>query len=385
MTRPEGDSGGIAVVLGTRPELIKLAPVVKALHGRVRLFHTGQHYDRRMSGTFLADLGLPRPEKTFAVGGMPRTAQIAAAAMELDMLFARDRPDAVVVQGDTNAALAGALAANGSEVSLYHVEAGLRSYDRRMPEEHNRVLIDHLADVLCAATPGNAENLLAQGISPQRIQVTGNTIVEAARSMLPAAPDRTALLQAFGVSPLGYVLATVHRPENTDDPGILSGILAELGKIASASGKGVLLPLHPRTAAAARSAGLEPLLAPLRTVEPVGYRTFLALLADAALAVSDSGGVQEEVTVLKKPLIVVRCSTERPESMPDFARLVPPGPEISRLAADWLAEGPALHQRLAALPCPYGDEHVGERIAALAEHRRPNCPPLLRSAADPYL
>ncbi|MHA6760167.1 non-hydrolyzing UDP-N-acetylglucosamine 2-epimerase [Streptacidiphilus sp. PAMC 29251] len=363
---PSRSGGGTAVVLGTRPELIKLAPVMRELTGRVRLLHTGQHYDSQLSGAFLEEYGLPEPERTFTVGGLPRTAQIAAAARELDTLFAEDPPQAVVVQGDTNATLSGALAANGRGIPLVHVEAGLRSFDRRMPEEHNRVLTDHLADLLCAATGANAANLRAEGIDPELIRVTGNTVVEAARAMLPGPEQRAAYLTQRGLRADDYILVTLHRPENTDDPDILATILTELDALVTPD-RPVLLPLHPRTQAAAREHGLAPLLSRLTVTEPLGHEEFLSLLAQAALVVSDSGGVQEEVTVFKRPLIVVRRSTERPESMPDFARLVPPGPGIGAVARDWLADLPALHARLAALPCPYGDGGSGRRIAELVE------------------
>lgn len=359
-------TGGAAVVLGTRPELIKLAPVIRALPGRVRLLHTGQHYDSKLSADFLRDHGLPEPERTFAVGGLTRTAQIAAAALSLDTLFEQDPPDVVIVQGDTNATLSGALAANGRGIPLVHVEAGLRSHDRRMPEEHNRVLTDHLADLLCAATEANAANLLAEGIDPSRIRVTGNTVVEAALQMLPGPERRAGYLGAHGLTEDDYVLATLHRPENTDDPEVLRWILSELDGLAAA-GHRVLLPLHPRTRAAVHQHGHSPLLERLVVTEPLGHEEFVSLLAQSALVVSDSGGVQEEVTVFKRPLIVVRRSTERPESMPDFARLVPPGsdPGIREIGLDWFAELPERHARLAGLPSPYGDGDAGRRIAEL--------------------
>ncbi|WP_234101473.1 UDP-N-acetylglucosamine 2-epimerase, partial [Streptomyces venezuelae] len=165
----------VAVVLGTRPELVKLAELIRALGPAARVVHTGQHYDDALSGDFLDELGLPEPEYLTGVGGQPRAVQVAAALTALDERFAADPPLAVVVQGDTNAALSGALAANARDLPLVHVEAGLRSHDRAMPEEHNRVLIDRLADVLCAATPDNRALLLAEGIADERIAVTGNT------------------------------------------------------------------------------------------------------------------------------------------------------------------------------------------------------------------
>ncbi|PKV88964.1 non-hydrolyzing UDP-N-acetylglucosamine 2-epimerase [Streptomyces sp. TLI_146] len=362
----------IAIVLGTRPELVKLTELIRLLGPAAHVVHTGQHYDEELSGRFLTDLGIPEPTYLTGIGGRPRAVQISAALAQLDALFLAEPPLAVVVQGDTNAALAGALAANARSVPLVHVEAGLRSHDRNMPEEHNRVLIDRLADVLCAATPENRDNLLAEGVAPELVEVTGNTVVEAVHSRLPAADERSAHLEELGLTPDGYVLATVHRPENTDDPAALRAILTELAALAA--DVPVVLPLHPRTRARVEAAGLAALLGPLRVTRPLGYRDFLALARHAALLVSDSGGVQEEVTVLGRPLVVVRNSTERPEAMADFATLVAPGPALGRAARQVLALGAAGRARLAALPSPFGDGRASRRIVGL----------LTELAATPY-
>lgn len=353
----------VALVLGTRPELVKLAELIRVLGPAARVVHTGQHYDEELSGAFLAELGLPEPAYLTGVGGQPRAVQIAAALQGLDELFVAEPPLAVVVQGDTNAALAGALAANARGLPLVHVEAGLRSHDRAMPEEHNRVLIDRLADVLCAATPDNRELLLAEGVPDERIAVTGNPVVEAVQDHLPPAEERAGLLASLGLRPDGYVLATVHRPENTDDALALTAVLRELAGLARELP--VVLPLHPRTRARVEAAGLLPLLDGLTVLPPAGYGTFLALARHAALIVSDSGGVQEETTVLGRPLVVVRNSTERPESLADFAELVDPGPGIGTAARRRLAEGPQGLHRLASLPSPYGDGTASLRIAGL--------------------
>ncbi|MEU4212241.1 UDP-N-acetylglucosamine 2-epimerase (non-hydrolyzing) [Streptomyces sp. NPDC026206] len=354
----------VAIVLGTRPELVKLTDLVRLLGPAAHLVHTGQHYDEELSGRFLTELGLPGPTFLTGVGGQSRAVQISAALAQLDTLFTAAPPLAVVVQGDTNAALAGALAANARSIPLLHVEAGLRSHDRAMPEEHNRVLIDRIADVLCAATGDNRANLLAEGIDDARIAVTGNTVVEAVRNQLPGAVERAALLARHGLAADGYILATVHRPENTDSADALRAVLAELGALAGPD-RPVVLPLHPRTRSRVEAAGLTDLLAPLTVTAPLGYSEFLALARHAALLVSDSGGIQEECTVLGRPLVVVRRSTERPEAMGDFAELVSPGAGIGRAARRRLAEGPTGLARLAALPSPFGDGLASKRIVAL--------------------
>ncbi|WP_116211800.1 non-hydrolyzing UDP-N-acetylglucosamine 2-epimerase [Streptomyces olivoreticuli] len=353
----------VAVVLGTRPELVKLTDLVRLLGPAAHLVHTGQHYDEELSGRFLTELGLPEPTFLTGIGGQPRAVQISAALAQLDELFTAEPPLAVVVQGDTNAALAGALAANSRGIPLLHVEAGLRSHDRNMPEEHNRVLIDRIADVLCAATEDNRANLLAEGVDDARVAVTGNTVVEAVHGQLPDAGARAELVERHGLTADSYVLATVHRPENTDSVAALRAIFTELSALAESVP--VVVPLHPRTRARIAAAGLEDLLTGLTVCRPLGYGEFLALARHAALLVSDSGGIQEECTVLGRPLVVVRRSTERPEAMADFADLVEPGPQIGAAARRRLAEGPEGLARLASLPSPFGDGSASERIVAL--------------------
>ncbi|MFG3258012.1 non-hydrolyzing UDP-N-acetylglucosamine 2-epimerase [Streptomyces sp. NPDC048172] len=365
-TPHDSHGNGTAVVLGTRPELVKVTELLRLLGPEARLIHTGQHYDEEMSGRFLTELGLPEPTFLDGVGGRPRAGQLAAALEQLDALFAAAPPASVVVQGDTNAALAGALAANARGIRLVHVEAGLRSHDRAMPEEHNRVLIDSVADVLCAPTETDRAALRAEGVPDERIEVTGNTVVEAVRHHLPSPDERAALRARHGLPVDGYVLATLHRPENTDDTAALRATLAELGALAAA-GTPVLLPLHPRTRARIDASGLAPLLAGLTVTGPLGYGAFLGLAREAALLVSDSGGVQEEVTVLGRPLVVVRRSTERPEALRDFAELVSPGAAVGEAARRRLAQGALGLRRLAALPSPFGDGRASERIAALLD------------------
>ncbi|MEY9863909.1 UDP-N-acetylglucosamine 2-epimerase (non-hydrolyzing) [Catenulispora sp. GAS73] len=359
-------TGTAVLVLGTRPEIVKLAPVARHLPDRVRVVHTGQHYDHDMSDIFFDECELRRPETTLAIGGKPRGAQIGLAVQALDELFGAQRPAVVLVQGDTNSVVAGALAANAHDIPLIHVEAGLRSRDRRMPEEHNRIIADHLATVLCAATELNVENLRAEGIPADRIALTGNTIVDAVNQALPAEGQRAKVLAEHGLQADRFVLATIHRPENTDDPAILTTVISELAALTTA-GWPVLFPAHPRTRAALYAADCQHLLAGLIVTEPLGYAEFLALAAEAALVVSDSGGVQEEVTVLKRPLIVVRRSTERPEALRDFARLMPPGTPIADEALTMLASASSELQRLSVLESPFGDAHAGAHIARIVE------------------
>jgi UDP-N-acetylglucosamine 2-epimerase (non-hydrolysing) len=347
----------VAVVLGTRPEIVKLAGVIDGLGSSAVIAHTGQHYDHELSEIFLRSLGLPHPAHRLDVGGSTRGEQIGRATAGLSALLDELQPAAVVVQGDTNSALAGALAANATGTPLVHVEAGLRSFDRAMPEEHNRVLIDHLADLLAAPTPTAVANLAREGIDGDRVICCGNTVIEAVHRQLPPAERRPRILERHGVTPAEYVLTTLHRPENTDRRDVLERVLAELATLPVP----VVFPMHPRTAAAARRWGLNSLLGQLRVTPPLDGAEFLALAAEAAVLVSDSGGIQEEVTVLGRPLVVVRRSTERPESLENFATLVSPD-QIAATTRTYLAQLPELHGRLGRLPSPYGDGTASQLI-----------------------
>lgn len=356
-------TGRVAVVLGTRPEIVKLAGLVRLLGDRSWVVHTGQHYDATLSDVFFAQFGLQPPTDALDVGGRTRGAQIGQATAALDVLFGDERPAAVVVQGDTNSALAGALAANARELPLVHVEAGLRSHDRAMPEEHNRVLVDHVADLCLAPTETSRANLLAEGIPDERIAVTGNTVVEAVGELLPRPDERAALLAEHGVARHRFVLSTFHRPENVDDADRLAEILGQLAALEVP----VVLAVHPRLAARVEGFGLGDLLGRLHPVPPLGYREFLGLFAEAALAVSDSGGVQEEASVVKRPVVVVRRSTERPEVLGTFSVLASVGPEIGEAAAHWLADPESVHRELSTRPSPYGPGDASERsVAAMA-------------------
>ncbi|MFO7299824.1 MAG: UDP-N-acetylglucosamine 2-epimerase (non-hydrolyzing) [Actinomycetes bacterium] len=350
--------GSVAVVLGTRPEIVKLAHLIAGLGNRARVIHTGQHYDYELSAVFFEAFGIPEPAVFLGVGGRTRAGQIAAALGALDELFASEPPRVVVVQGDTNTTLAGALAANAHEIPIVHVEAGLRSRDRRMPEEHNRVLTDAVSDLLCAPTDISVRNLVSEGVAGEMIELTGNTVVEAVRGLMPSPERRASLLAEHGLEPAGFVLSTIHRPENVDDPERFSTIIEQLASLDLP----VVLPLHPRSRKRAEQFGLADELASIRVVDPMGYVEFLALSAEAGYLVSDSGGVQEEVSVYKRPVIVVRRSTERPEVLGTFARLVEPS-AIADTAAEWLSDLESVHEELRGIPSPYGDGTASARIA----------------------
>ncbi len=358
----------VVLVCGTRPELIKLAPLMSHFGDGCAIVYTGQHYDDSLYSLIRADLPPSKRFHELGVTAAGRGAQLGQAIRAVDEVLAAYRRPVVLVQGDTTSALAGALAANARALPVVHVEAGLRSHDRAMPEEHNRVLIDHVADLCCAPTDLNRLNLLAENIPSERIAVTGNTVVEALRTALPSPADRAAVLTAQGLRRDGYVLATIHRPENVDDPGRLAEILRELRRLPYP----VVFPLHPRTGKSVERFGLTGLLESLLVLEPQAYPAFLALAAEAAVIVSDSGGIQEEASVLKRPVVVVRRSTERPEISGLFGVLVPPGPLLGAEVEAWLDDVSGHRKRLGRIPSPYGDGSASRRIAEAIEARFPS-------------
>lgn len=356
MTEQVGD---VAVVLGTRPEIIKLAPVIRALGKRARVIHTGQHWDEDMAGQFFRDLGVGEPYlKLSGMSGLSRGAQIATATLELLTHFEEDKPAAVIVQGDTNSTSAGAQAASYSGIPLVHVEAGLRSHDRAMPEELNRLVVGVLADLHCAATEENKQNLLRESVDPSTIQVTGNTVVEATIDALKRGKSP---IRFNAESDTPKILSTIHRPENTDSKESLERILIALTKVDAE----VIFAVHPRTSAAIKKFGLEKYLDELTITTGLGHGEFLDLAQDSSLIVSDSGGVQEEVTVLKKPLLVVRNSTERPESVASgFSKLVAPEEDLFEAITEVLTDTEKI-EKLKSTPSPYGEGRTGEVIAKL--------------------
>ena len=349
-----------AIVVGTRPEIIKMAPVVRACRARGLphlLLHTGQHYSFEMDGVFFAELGLPAADVNLEVGSGTQTYQVASAMLGMEPVLAEHRPDVVLVEGDTNSVLAAALAAVKTGIPVGHVEAGLRSYDRRMPEELNRVLTDHLADHLFAPTEESRAILRGEGIPAARILVTGNTVVDELLLQRPRA-RRPGLLERFGVEPRRFALATLHRAENVDDEARLRGCLRGLAETGRALGLAVLAALHPRTQA--RMAALDERLTDgLRVLPPLGYLDFLGLHAEAALMLTDSGGLQEEACCLGVPCVTLRDNTERPESVKAGANVLA-GADPERIVACAREMLP----RRGGWANPFGDGHAGERIVA---------------------
>jgi UDP-N-acetylglucosamine 2-epimerase (non-hydrolysing) len=310
----------VFLVAGARPNFMKVAPIHAALaaSGRfdVSLVHTGQHYDARLSDVFFRDLGIPSPDVTLDVGSAPHGAQTARVLERFEQLLVKEQPDLVIVVGDVNSTLACALAAvktqypNGRRPLVAHVEAGLRSYDRSMPEEVNRVLTDQISDLLFTTEESAAENLAREGIPEDRVFFVGNVMIDTLLAQAARARELAAWTR-FGVAPREYAVLTLHRPSNVDDPKTLSRLLDAVGAIASEMP--VIFPVHPRTASRLASQGVDPSRrAGFLVTGPLGYLEFVSLMSAAGLVLTDSGGIQEETTILGVPCVTLRDTTERP-------------------------------------------------------------------------
>ncbi len=312
----------IAIILGTRPEIIKLSPIIRECERRKLdycIVHTGQHYSYEMDRIFFDELKLPLPGYHLDVGSGSHGRQTGKMLAGIEDILAKEAPDMVYVQGDTNTVLAGALAAAKLHIRIGHVEAGLRSFDRSMPEEVNRVMTDHVSDLLFAPTAASKELLLKEGIPENRIFVTGNTIVDAVRENLRLAGKK--LLQNLGLSPKSYLLSTLHRQENVDDRARLTEIFKGLGLVSGECGLPVVLPVHPRTRKMIEAFGLK-IPENIRLAEPVGFLEFLEAESNARLVLTDSGGVQEECCILGVPCVTLRENTERPETVQAGANVI---------------------------------------------------------------
>lgn len=344
----------ILTVVGNRPQFIKAAAVSGLLRERHEevLVHTGQHYDDNLSRVFFTELGLAEPDRQLGIGGGTNTSQTARMLAVLEPLLTEVTPDAVLVYGDTNSTLAGGLAAAQAHVPVVHVEAGMRSRDRTMPEELNRVQTDHLSTLLLCASDVAAANLRAESV-PGRIEVVGDVMIDVALRALPAARADTNTLAEHGVQPGEYLLCTAHRAGNVDDPARLAKLVTLLRALPGP----VVLPLHPRTRARLRAADLLEKLARvegMRLTEPLGYMQLSALLCQARAVVTDSGGIQKEAYVAGVPCITLRAKTEWVETVnTGWNKLV----DLDAQAALRALE----RQPPAARPQLYGDGHAAER------------------------
>ena len=345
-------------VVGTRPNLMKMAPIAAALERRAGEFehvlvHTGQHYDHAMSQIFFDELGIAAPDHYLEVGSGSHSQQTARIMERLEPVLLEAEPDVVLVPGDVNSTLAAAIVAAKLLVPVGHVEAGLRSFDRTMPEETNRILTDSVSDLLFIHSPEARENLLREGHAAERIHYAGNTMIDTLVAMR-AAIEATGAPAKHGVEPGAYLVVTLHRPALTDGP-LLAEALARLAELAEQLP--VVFPIHPRTRAAAAAQGID--TGALTLTEPVGYLEFLGLVAGAAGVLTDSGGIQEETTYLGVPCFTLRDNTERPVTVELGTNV------LLGLRPERIAEVPELiakaREREAQVP-PYWDGQAADRV-----------------------
>lgn len=357
----------LGIVLGTRPEIIKLAPVIRACESReipFTLIHTGQHYSDELDSVFFERLELPEPDIQLDIGSGSHGDQTGRMLIAVESALETIDADFVIVQGDTNSTLAGAMAAAKMEPEIAHVEAGLRSRDRSMPEEINRIVTDHVADRLFAPTDQARGRLLAEGISAENISVTGNTIVDAVTRHRELAREQSSILESLELNENGFFLLTAHRPRNVDDPDRFQRLLNGVDSAAAAENVPVLYPIHPRAERRINEFGLT-VPDRIRLVDPVAYLDFLKLESGAAVILTDSGGVQEEACILGVPCVTIRPRTERPETIEVGANtLCGPDPDAITHAVK------TMRQRSRDWTNPFGDGTAGERIVTeLSEER----------------
>jgi UDP-N-acetylglucosamine 2-epimerase (non-hydrolysing)/UDP-GlcNAc3NAcA epimerase len=351
----------VLTVVGNRPQFIKAAAVSGLLRERHEevLVHTGQHYDEELSRVFFSELGLAAPDRELEIGGGSNTKQTASMLAALEPLLHELAPDAVLVYGDTNSTLAGALAAAQARVPVVHIEAGMRSFDRAMPEELNRVLTDHISELLLCASDIAAANLRTEAVAG-RVTVVGDVMVDVALRQLQSAREDEATTAKYGVTRGEYLLLTAHRAGNVDDHARLHSLFSLIAALPAP----VVLPLHPRTRARLTDAGLlDELIAidGLRVIEPIGYVEFSGLLCQARAVVTDSGGVQKEAYLAEVPCVTLRANTEWVETVASGWNTLVDLDADAALAA-LVSSPPREHPQL------YGDGHAAERcVQAIGE------------------
>jgi UDP-N-acetylglucosamine 2-epimerase (non-hydrolysing) len=346
-------------IVGTRPNFVKAAPVMAALsrHGGIHqtLVHTGQHYDANMSGTFFQQLGMPSPDVDLEVGSVSPAQQVAQIISRLEVVVREHLPDLVLIYGDVNSTMAAAQVCGKLGIRLGHVEAGLRSRDRSMPEEMNRLVADQLSDLLFTPSVDADENLCQEGFASSKIHRVGNVMIDTLVRMLPRCDD----YKLAGV-PDRYILVTLHRPSNVDDPECLLDLLNALTELADEIKLPFLFPVHPRTRQRIAKLEFDTASGGIRFLNPAAYLTFLALQKNAALVLTDSGGVQEETSFLGIPCLTLRDNTERPITTTLGTNVVI-GSDVPKMRQEALKA--LSRQPHVPMAIPLWDGHAAERIA----------------------
>ena len=360
----------IAFIIGTRPEIIKMSPLIRrCIEEKIKfiLIHTNQHYTETMDKVFFDDLELPQPDYNLNVGSGSHGYQTGTMLIKIEPVLIREKPNAVLVQGDTNTVLAGGLTASKLGIKVGHVEAGLRSYDRDMPEELNRILCDHVSDYLFCPTPIQEEILLNEGIKKEKIFVTGNTIVDAVMDALKIAEKKSSVLEKLGLEKNNYFSLTMHRPSNVDFEDNLKSVFGGLSKVSEEYNQPIIYPVHPRTMKNILNYKIE-VPETVRLIDPLPYLDFLVLLKYSRLVLTDSGGIQEECCIMKIPCVTLRDNTERPETLHVKSNILAGSKpdDILRCTQKMLeADGNWCN--------PFGDGTTAEQIIQILHANRASC------------
>lgn len=349
-----------------------MAPVIRACQKKgldFSVLHTGQHYSYEMDKIFFEELSLPVPYCNLDVGSGTHAEQTGAIMCGIEKMYLENRPDIILVQGDTNTVLAGGLVGAKMHIPIGHVEAGLRSNDRSMPEEINRVVVDHISEYLFAPTDDSCNNLVREGIDVTKIYNTGNTVVDSLIQHREIARKKSGVLKRFGVTPNQYLLVTAHRAENVDDKSRIKGIISGIQKVGQQYGMPIIFPMHPRTQKMIQEFGINS--EGITIISPVGYLDFLELEAHARLILTDSGGVQEEACILQVPCVTLRENTERPETV-DVGGNILAGSDPERI----IAAAERMFSSNGKWHNPYGDGTAGERMVEICITNNKNIIPV---------
>ncbi len=356
----------LSIILGTRPEIIKMSSIIRECEKSKTdyfILHTGQHYSYNLDKLFFEELELPKPKYNLEVGSGTHAEETGKMLIGIERILKKEKPDIILVEGDTNTVLAGALAASKLHIKVSHVEAGLRSYDRRMPEEINRILTDHTSDFLFAPTESAKKNLLREGIDKNKIFITGNTIGDAVYQNLELANKKSNILKDLNLTKKKYILVTAHREENVDIKGRLEEILQGGCLIHKEFNLPIIYPIHPRAKKKIEKFNLE-VPGGIKLIEPVSFLEFLQLEANAKLVLTDSGGIQEETCILKVPCVTLRDNTERPGTLEVGSNILAgTNPKnIINCAKLMINKKPDWKN-------PFGDGKAGERILKILKEK----------------
>ena len=354
-----------AVILGTRPEIIKMSPVIRELEKRqIEFFilHTGQHYSYNLDKVFIEQLKLPQAKHNLEVGSSSHADQTGKILAGVEKVLQGECPDIVLVEGDTNSTLAAALASVKLNIKVGHIEAGLRSYDRTMPEEINRVLVDHCSDFLFVPTEKSRSILQKEGIDEDKLYVTGNTVVDAVNQNLKISKSKTSVIDKLGVQYKKYILMTIHRQENVDYRARFASILEGVIRVATTHDLPVVYPVHPRARKMMTEFRLRPRSRQIIMTEPVDFLEFLQLESNARMILTDSGGVQEEACILSVPCVTLRDNTERPETIDVGANIL-----AGTVPDKIVACSKTMMNKDIAWQNPFGDGKAAARIIDVVE------------------